>query len=105
MISRNRTTIARTVGADHEPVRGEHWDARAACFGKDTNLWYPDGQHLTNDPIWDEPRSICSTCPVRVECADNAIATREAWGMRGGLTPAQLARLIDPDALPMGGAA
>ena len=105
MISRNHHTIARTVGADHEPVRGEHWQARAACRDYDPERWFPDGQHPTSDPVWNLPRSVCNICPVRANCLARAVEEKEAWGMRGGLTPAQLARLIDPDALPMGGAA
>lgn len=94
MISHNGKTIARTIGADHDPVRGEPWQARAACAGEDTELFYPVGRHETNDPVWDEPRSICLGCPVRNECVNDAILHDDAWGMRGGLTPAQLARLV-----------
>ena len=94
MISRNHHTIARTVGADHEPVRGEHWQARAACAGMDTEMFYPPGHHPAIDHVWDEPRAVCLDCPVRDECLADAVEHRDAWGMRGGLVPSQLDRIM-----------
>ena len=90
MISRNHHTIARTVGADHEPVRGEHWETRAACLGMDTELWFPPGNPGLTDHAWDAPRAVCATCPVQLDCYAEAVRTRDFWGMRGGETPDQL---------------
>ena len=96
MISRNRSPIARTVGVDHEPVRGEHWQARAACAGMDTEIFYPVGTTGTKGipANYGPARAICAACPVRTECIEDAITHGDAWGVRGGLSPDQLARVI-----------
>ena len=94
MISRNHHTIARTVGADHEPVRGELRWARAACRDHDPDLWIPEGAPAADSAVWDEPRSICATCPMRDECLKDAIDRKETWGMWGGKTPQELAKLV-----------
>lgn len=31
-------------------------------------------------------KRICRTCPVRVECLMDALATGERWGVRGGVS-------------------
>lgn len=47
---------------------------------------------------WSEPRSICLSCPVRQPCLADALRTEPTvgymHGMRGGLTPAERARLV-----------
>ena len=94
MISRNHHTIARTVGADHEPVRGEHWQARAACAGMETEIFYPVGNARTLPPNYGPARAICATCAVRAECIEDAITHEDMWGVRGGLSPEQLTAII-----------
>ena len=105
MISHNGKTIARTQGTDHDPDKGEHWQARAACRDYDPELWFPVGPHATDSPVWDKPRAVCATCPVRDACLDDAIEHDDTWGMRAGLTPQQLARLIQRPCRDCGGRA
>jgi WhiB family redox-sensing transcriptional regulator len=37
---------------------------------------------------------MCSTCPVRSECLEYAIAAEERWGVWGGLTAPERERLM-----------
>ena len=58
------------------------WMERAACKGL-TDLFYPDGP----GPAPSEARLICEGCPVVRECLGCAVATRELYGVWGGMAP------------------
>lgn len=64
------------------------WVHRAACTGLDPELFYPD----KGLPVL-EAKKVCRRCPVRVECLDWAIETRERFGVWGGLSPLERRRL------------
>ena len=66
---------------------GPRWLSRAACVGHDPALWFPEGKGASTD----EAIAICEQCPVRVECAEWAIAERFDVGIWAGLTPDALA--------------
>lgn len=59
--------------------------------------WYDDGTiweaYGDTSSFYDEARAICSTCPVRLECLEDAMETKERFGMRGGLTPIERRRI------------
>lgn len=70
------------------------WRDSAACAGADTEAFYPlPGRGATK-----YVRRICRECPVRQACLDDAIATGDHHGIRGGLTGPERARydLMDP---------
>jgi WhiB family redox-sensing transcriptional regulator len=77
------------------------WQERALCADYPVpDLWYPN----TNDPHspkWDAPRAICDTCPVRLACLADALEQGDDQGMRGGLTPHELARIAGPRSRPI----
>jgi hypothetical protein len=56
---------------------------------------------------WFEPASfgkaikICSRCPMRPRCLDDALRAGERLGVWGGLTPAQRAALPDAVVIPL----
>lgn len=54
------------------------WRARAACLGADPNLFFPEPNHHGL-----QAKAVCSTCPVRVECLEYAMA-HKAYGVWGG---------------------
>jgi len=64
------------------------WQDVAACLGRDVAMFF----HPTNERGRTRRRrevtakSICFSCPVRVDCADYAIRAREPYGVWGGLT-------------------
>jgi WhiB family redox-sensing transcriptional regulator len=64
------------------------WQARGACRGADPELFFP--------PTEEEAavaKSYCATCPVRVTCLAFSIERNERFGVWGGLTEKERARL------------
>jgi len=76
-------------------VNREHWSEDAACRGKPASVFFPD--HIGfNDHRYDEALAICADCTVRQECLEMVIVledTDDRWGVFGGLTPTQRAKL------------
>lgn len=66
------------------------WWERAACRDLARDVFFP-GENETHQYV--EARRICAGCPVRDECLDDALATGERFGMRGGLTPREREQL------------
>lgn len=66
----------------------EHWRADAACRDEDTNIFFP-----INEDGAGPAKAICATCPVRMECLEWALATRQHDGVWGGLTDVERRRL------------
>ena len=54
------------------------WRKSAACAGLDPEMFQ-------NPDLYAEGKKVCVTCPVRVECLDNAIHFNDGL-LRGGLT-------------------
>jgi hypothetical protein len=68
------------------------WRRRAACArpGVDPDLFFPfPGEHGKAA----RAKRICGRCPVRAACLADAMATRDEFGVRGGLTPKERQRL------------
>ena len=64
------------------------WSSDARCDSADPELFFPrDG---TDNTL---AKSICQTCPVRRQCLDYALETRQKYGIWGGMTEAQRRRL------------
>ena len=58
------------------------WMERAACRGMDTAVFYPDrGENAR------EAKAVCARCEVIDRCAVHALATREEFGVWGGMAP------------------
>lgn len=58
------------------------WMERGSCKGKDLSIWFPSEQDTKVNTAL--AKSICSLCPVRVECTAYAM-TDEPYGTWGGL--------------------
>jgi WhiB family redox-sensing transcriptional regulator len=64
------------------------WQWRAACRGEDTGLFFPPSHfELKDEKLTRERRAkaICAVCPVRPECLEYAVRTKESHGIWGGL--------------------
>jgi WhiB family redox-sensing transcriptional regulator len=70
------------------PVRTD-WFDDAACRDANTAVFFP-----RSDAHTDEAKAICATCPVREECLEFALETRQPEGVWGGLTPIERHRVI-----------
>lgn len=64
------------------------WQDQANCQGVDPNLFFPE-----TDRDAEEIKKICRDCPVRRDCLDFAIATRQDTGVWGGTTEQERRRL------------
>lgn len=64
------------------------WREDAACRGVDTNVFFP-----VTDEEAGPAQAICATCPVREECLEFALMTRQEDGVWGGLTETERRRL------------
>ena len=56
------------------------WDA--ACASADPDLFFPRDQR---DPRNSEAKRVCARCPVKGECLEYSFATREEFGIWGGV--------------------
>lgn len=72
------------------------WRSGAVCCDKNATYFFPPG-HFEPKPEKDAreavARSLCGTCPVRVECLSYALRAGESHGIWGGLNELQRARL------------
>jgi WhiB family redox-sensing transcriptional regulator len=66
----------------------DNWRQEAACRGLDTAIFFP-----STDAEAGPAKTICATCPVRDECLEWAIATRQEDGVWGGMTDNERRRL------------
>jgi WhiB family redox-sensing transcriptional regulator len=64
------------------------WKQKAACRALDTSMFFPDSEADA-----DEAKAVCAICPVRQECLQFALDTRQHDGVWGGLTETERRRL------------
>jgi len=66
----------------------ELWQARAACRGPHTSLFFPPSHFERKEDKElreSQAKAICATCPVRKPCLEYALRIREPHGIWGGL--------------------
>ena len=64
------------------------WQTEASCRGVDAEIFFP----ATEDEAV-PAKAICDTCPVRLACLAFALERNEKFGVWGGLTEKERARL------------
>ncbi|HVE64438.1 MAG TPA: WhiB family transcriptional regulator [Mycobacteriales bacterium] len=64
------------------------WQLHGRCRGLDSDLFFhPDGDRgPTRSAREQAAQAICADCPVIAECARQSLASREPYGVWGGLT-------------------
>ncbi|MBY4208040.1 WhiB family transcriptional regulator [Rhodococcus fascians] len=71
------------------------WQLEANCRGLQVRTFFPPsgtrGKSL--EKIEQRAKSICAACPVRQSCLDHALECGEPYGVWGGLSPTERARL------------
>ena len=76
----------------------ELWQAKAACRGPHTTLFFPPAHFERKDDKEGREataKAICASCPVRRPCLDYALRIREPHGIWGGLNELERKQLID----------
>lgn len=73
------------------------WQDDAACRTEDETLFFgppfaePRGDRDRRETV---AKTICSSCPVLVECREHALATAELYGVWGGLGEVERRELL-----------
>jgi WhiB family redox-sensing transcriptional regulator len=70
------------------------WRHRAACRGENPDDFFPVGSDDSAATAAQTKRAtrVCAGCPVRTDCLDFAIATRQPHGIWGGTTETERTR-------------
>ena len=65
-----------------------HWQELGRCRTADPLLFFhPQNERGASRARRDQSaKRVCASCPVRLECADYAIRSREPFGVWGGLS-------------------
>ena len=71
------------------PPTDQGWRSAALCAQTDPEIFFPERGRSTR-----EAKMICWGCPVREACLDDALATGEGFGVRGGLSERERRRLV-----------
>ena len=72
------------------------WQLWGACRGEDSALFFhPEGERGASREARDAAaKLVCQACPVTKECLEYALATREPYGVWGGLSEAERAEIL-----------
>ena len=64
------------------------WQLRGACRSRDTELFFhPDNERGPRREAREAAaKAVCASCPVLMQCREHALATREPYGVWGGLS-------------------
>ena len=67
------------------------WHQRAACKDLSPDVFFPNNY---NDSSIKEAREVCSSCPVKVECFQDAISNN-VYGIWAGTTEHQRRNIVN----------
>ena len=72
------------------------WQLRGSCRGEDSALFFhPEGERGSSREARDAAaKGVCANCPVAMECLQYALATREPYGVWGGLSETERAEIL-----------
>lgn len=73
-----------------------NWRAHGACLTADPDLFFPVAMGTVASRQIAEAQQICAGCPVKQQCLDFAMQTRESAGIWGGTTPEDRLRVLRP---------
>ena len=62
------------------------WHRQAACLTVEPELFFPNGTTGEHARQAARAQRVCLACPVRVECLEFALESRQDFGVWGGLT-------------------
>lgn len=73
------------------------WQQKGLCRGRDVEQFFTDdpeqGRRARNDRT-DAAKAVCAACPVAKECLDHALRVPETFGIWGGTTATERARML-----------
>lgn len=80
--------VRPVVTADDEDDNALAWQSDALCAQTDPEAFFPEKGGSTRDA-----KKICTTCEVRAQCLEYALANDERFGIWGGLSERERRRL------------
>src|SRR6476620_10110558 len=77
------------------------WQRKASCRGIDVSVFYHPAaeRNKARRQRIARAKAICQCCPVIAECLDHALRVREPYGVWGGHTEDERARLLGVQSL------
>jgi WhiB family transcriptional regulator, redox-sensing transcriptional regulator len=73
------------------------WQQHGLCRASDATVFFPP-VHFEHKPEREareaKAKAICARCPVRVQCLDWALATREPHGVWGGYSESERKQIL-----------
>ena len=69
------------------------WRTQALCAEVGYAVFFPEGPPSAVDSANQEAIRICKRCPVAADCLADALANDERFGIWGGKTPLERARM------------
>lgn len=78
---------------DLTPPTRHPWMERALCTQVDPALFFPDGNASHHTKVAQQAVAVCRSCDVRAECLEYALAHDERFGVWGGHTESERARM------------
>lgn len=88
MISKRESIPAVSVGLEQD--RGDDWRDDARCKDTDGDAFYAEGP---GGQVSSAVLNVCAACPVAQACLDHALTFPERFGIWGGTSPLQRARM------------
>lgn len=72
------------------------WQMEGACRGEDSRLFFhPEGERGSSRAAREaSAKAVCMRCPVIQDCLRHALATREPYGVWGGMSETERAELL-----------
>lgn len=72
------------------------WQLAAACRGMDSAVFFhpPEERPAARNRRTAAAKQICHACPVHANCLSHALATREAYGIWGGMSESERADIL-----------
>ncbi|MFP5219346.1 MAG: WhiB family transcriptional regulator [Actinomycetes bacterium] len=82
------TDISRLPGPQLEKWE---WQLLGACRGEDTELFFhPEGERGPRRSNREAAaKAVCASCPVIALCREHALASREPYGVWGGMSESE----------------
>lgn len=73
------------------------WQWQGSCMGQDSSVFFsPEAERgVKRQRREDAAKAICATCPVMERCRQHALAVQEPYGVWGGLSESDRARILE----------
>jgi hypothetical protein len=82
------------TGAVPETPRKSDWRDAAACRTEDPEDFFPIGASPAAKAAERHAKTVCFACPSYQACGQWALETRQAFGIWGGMTEAERAKVL-----------